>query len=113
MPFRKLLIDSQQLPENAILYFWDIIELTDRPSDEKHVLFNDNPSTGGWDANDTVAQLACTNEEIYQDEYRIVPARRATIRERMESITCEKCQDKVKDGLFYSGAFEENYRDFI
>ena len=111
--------EAGQLPPNALLSFWEVIDRLDDDTDVTHVVFFDNPITGGWDESDTSPTQCCTREHLEWGSFRILGARihgaRSTginnsiIVERVDEVTCVVCKEKILERLDESGVLEESY----
>ena len=110
MSYLEDLQKQNQMPRNALLFFWDVADLLYDDNDMTHVIFSDSPDVGGWHdgVSRTHKQVGCSNEEVRPEDYRIVPGRRGDeIADRIESIQCAICREKVLYAAQYSGLLDE------
>ena len=105
----KEMQEVQSLQSNALLYFWEVVDILHDGEDKTHVIFFDSMSIGGWDQSETEGQMACTNKHVRDEEYRLIPSRQAHWQDRLGSITCVDCRRKVYDAMHYSGVIDGEY----
>lgn len=105
---RTILEDLQQrgvLPLNANLWFEQIAMYKDGVT---HVLCYDATMVGNHDLSFSRPMLACTDEELYNDdEYMSKNLRNRTLLEILELITCDRCHNELVRTWMRSGKFDD------
>lgn len=100
------LVDRSLLPRNSVLFFWVVVQ-SFAGDNTTHVAAFDEPTAGGWDESETMGQMLCTMEYINLDLYGIKGGRLKDEYERVESVSCNKCREKILQSLMLSGIIAE------